>query len=220
MSNRNLAFLNQVKNSRGFVSADFIFSLVLAAGLSVVLFSLNFTLSMAEVTQYIVYSTARAHSAGHVDQDKQEQMGKDKYQELLANNELKSIFSAGTETWFQLSATPDIRGGGPNQKSFDDVYPAFNEDSNQRIPQVGARITFKPKLLNMRIAFLGSTAEDPDAGFSTNISALLIREPTQKECFELQVKPRYSAFLDLDSRYKELGGAGQNKYIPLEDNGC
>lgn len=219
MRKRNPVFLAKVQNSRGFVSADFIFSLVLAAGLSIVLFALNFTLSMAEVAQYMAFSTARAHAAGHLDQDKQEQMGKDKYQELLNNPELKPIFSAGTETWFQLSAAPDIRGGGAGQKSFDDIYPSFNEDS-QRIPQVGARFTFSPKLLNIRIAFLGTTAEDPDAGFSTNISALLIREPTQKECWELQIKRRYAAILDLDSRYKELGGSGENKYVPMEDNGC
>jgi hypothetical protein len=219
MRRHNNAFLKQIQNSRGILTAEFMFSIVLCAGLCIVLFSLNFTLSMAEVAQYVAFSAARAHSAGHVDQDKQEQMAKDKYQELITHSVLKPIFGAGGAKWFQVPEAPDIRGGGVSQKSFDDVYPAFDEES-QRIPQVGVRFAFSPKLLNIKIAFLGSTSEDPDAGFTTNISALLIREPSQKECWELQVKKRYSAILKLDSRYKELGSQGENKYIPMEDNGC
>lgn len=214
---KRTSLLDPVRNSRGMLTAEFIFSLVLCAGICIVLFSLNFTLSMAEVAQYIVYSSARAHAAGHIDQDKQEQMAKEKYAELIANPVLKPLFSTAGTNWFVLSETPDVRGGGPSQKSFDDIYPAHSSD--QRVPQVGVRINFQPKLLNVKIAFLGSTAED-DQGYSAHVAALLIREPTQKECWDLQVRQRYSAILNLDSRFKQLGASGQNKYIPTEDNGC
>ncbi len=39
---------------------------------------------------------------------------------------------------------------------------------------------------------------DPDDGFSANVSGLLIREPTQEECWA-QVKERYRAIYNLDS---------------------
>lgn len=211
------AILKSINNSRGFMTAEFIFSITLCAGLCVLLFALNFTLSMAEVAQYIAFSSARAHAAGHLDQDKQEQMAKDKFAELTNHKVLKTFFTPEGANWFKLSAL-DVRGGGAAGKSFDDIYPAVSDD--QRMPQVGVRFSFSPSLLNIKIAFLGSTAEDPDQGFTANISGLLIREPTQKECWDLQVKPRYSAILDLDSRYQELGGSGENKYIPMEDNGC
>lgn len=211
------ALLKPIQNSRGIMTAEFIFSITLCAGLCVLLFALNFTLSMAEVAQYIAFSSARAHAAGHVDQEKQEQLAKDKFAELTNHKVLKTFFTPEGANWFKLSAL-DVRGGGVSEKSFDDIYPAYSEE--QRIPQVGVRFSFSPALLNLKVAFLGSTAEDPDQGFSANISGLLIREPTQKECWELQVKRRFSAILDLDRRFQELGGAGENKYVPMEDNGC
>ena len=212
------AILKPIQNSRGIMTAEFIFSITLCAGLCVLLFALNFSLSMAEVAQYIAFSAARAHAAGHVDQEKQEQLAKDKFAELTNHKVLKTFFTPAGANWFKLSAL-DVRGGGVSQKSFDDFYPAYS-NGDQRIPQVGVRFSFSPALLNIKIAFLGSTAEDPDQGFSANISGLLIREPTQKECWELQVKRRYSAILDLDQRFKELGSSGANKYVPMEDNGC
>lgn len=205
-----------LQNSRGFLTAEFIFSLVLCAGMCIVLFSLNFTMSMAEVAQYIAFSTARAHAAGHVDQDKQEQLAKDKYKELLNNAALKPLFNNPDGGWFKFSAEPEIRGGG-QRNSFDEYGTNTTPD---RVPQVGVRFDFQPRLLNLKIPFLGSTAEDPDAGFSAKISGLLIREPTSKECFDLQVKRRYEAILSLDDRYKKLGSSGVNKYVPMEDNGC
>lgn len=217
MNARHSAILKPIQNSRGIMTAEFIFSITLCAGLCVLLFALNFTLSMAEVAQYIAFSAARAHAAGHLDQDKQEQMAKDKFAELTNHKVLKTFFHAEGANWFKLSDV-DVRGGGASQRSFDEVYPTFSEA--QRIPQVGVRFTFSPSLLNFKIAFLGSTTEDPDQGFSANISGLLIREPTQKECWELQVKPRYSAILDLDNRFQTLGGSGESKYVPMEDNGC
>lgn len=201
-------------NSRGMISAEFIFALVLCVGLCIVLFSLNFTLSMAEVAQYIAFSSARAHAAGHVDQDKQEQLAREKFNELINNPVLKPLFNKGDGGWFKL-ADLEVAGGGISGRDFGNDYPS----QAQRVPQVGVRFKFYPKILNLKVAFLGSTSED-DEGFSANITGLLIREPTQKECFDLQVRTRYEAILNLDPRFKVLGDQGKNKYVPMEDNGC
>lgn len=207
-------FKNTIKNDRGMISAEFIFALVISAGICIVFFALNFTLSMAEVAQYIAFSAARAHAAGHVDQDKQIQMAKDKYQALLNNPVLQPLLNNPDGGWFLLSPQIDVRGGGESGASFDSEYKV----SEGRVPQVGVRFDFSPRLLGLRIAFLGSTTED-DAGYSAKITGFLIREPTQKECWDLQIKKRYSAILDLDSRFRELA-RDEQAYVPMEDNGC
>lgn len=209
-------FLKPVQNSRGFISAEFIFSLTICVGLCIALFSLNFTLSMAEVAQYIAFSSARAHAAGHLDPSKQEQLAKDKFNELINNSVLKPLFNNSDDGFFKLTEL-DVRGGGQSGRNFESDY----KPANDRIPMVGVRFNFNPRLLNLKIAFLGSTSEDPNGdGFSAKVTGFLIREPTQKECWDLQVKPRYTNILNLDPRYKILGASGASKYNPMEDNGC
>ncbi|KYG69070.1 hypothetical protein AZI87_07565 [Bdellovibrio bacteriovorus] len=207
--------LKPVQNESGLISAEFIFALVLCAGMCIILFALNFTLSMAEIAQYIAFSAARAHAASHVDPTKQQQLAKDKYNELVNNPTLKPLFNSSNDgAWFKLGAL-DVRSG-LDGSDFSGDYK-YTED---RVPQVGVRFDFQTRILNMKIAFLGSTAEDPERGFSAKVTGLLIREPTQKECWEQQIKPRYTNILNLDSRYKVLGGIGENQYTPMEDNGC
>ena len=110
---------NSIANNRGLVSADFIFSLVIAMGLSMVLFVVTFTFSVSEVAQYILFSASRAHAAGHLDQPNQEKMGKDKFDELLADKVFVPLFKESG--WFVLNNL-DIRGGGPNAKNFNEEY--------------------------------------------------------------------------------------------------
>ncbi|MGZ3774196.1 MAG: hypothetical protein ACXVCY_11670 [Pseudobdellovibrionaceae bacterium] len=206
--------LKPVKNSRGLISAEFIFSLAICVGMIIILFSLNFSLSMAEVAQYIAFSAARAHAAGHLDQDQQEKMAKDKFNEFLTNSVLQPLFNNPDNGWFKLTGL-DIRGGGATGKSFQNDYPSQKD----RAPQVGVRFNFSPQLLNLKIAFLGSTTDDNTSnGFSAKVTGFLIREPTQKECWE-QIKIRYSTILNLDPRYKRIP-PDVTKYNPMEDNGC
>lgn len=205
-----------IKNNRGMLSADFIFSLVIAAGLSMVLFAMTFTFTMAEVSQYVVFSASRAYAAGHVDGDAQEDMGRSKFDELLKNPQLAPLLGSTSGPWFELKSL-ELRGASPNS-SFED-YPGYND----RIPFVGARAEFVTRLLSLKIPLLGRT--DPDGeGFKAKLTAFLIREPTQSECWNLQVKQRYSNIIKLDSRYagsNTTNAAGSvSKYIPMEDNGC
>lgn len=206
-----------LNNSYGMISGEFIFSLTMCVGFCIVLFSLNFTLSMVEVAQYIAFASARAHAAAHLDPNKQEQLAKDKFKELTNNNVLKPLFNNPDSNFFSVTDF-EVRGGGQSGRNFENDY--VSGDST-RIPQIGVRFTFIPRLLNIKMAFLGSTTDDDNPnGFSSKITGFLIREPTQSECWNLQIKERYSNILKLDPRYQILGGSNTSKYIPTEDNGC
>ncbi|WP_413585957.1 hypothetical protein [Bdellovibrio sp. HCB274] len=203
-----------INNSQGMISVDFIFSLILCAGLCMVMFALTFTLSMAEIAQYITFSTSRAYVAGHIDPDKQNEMGQNKFKSLMSNGTLSPLFTTSDAGWFKLSNL-ELRGGGASGQDFSKDYPY--EDG--RIPQTGARLTFSARVLALRIAFLGRTTKDGEAP-QAKLTAFLIREPTQQECWELQVKKRYEAIVNLDSRFGVLADRYRDKYKPMEDNGC
>lgn len=205
-----------IANERGIIFADFIFALVIAAGASIVLFALTFTFSMVEVAQYVVFSASRAYAAGGLDNDAQKQRGQDKFNELIKNAELAPLL-AGQGHWFALTGL-ELKGGKDADGTFED-YAGYED----RVPFVGARANFEAKLLNLNIPLLGKTDAEGN-GFNAKITAFLIREPTQKECWDLQIKQRYTNILNLDSRYKGSGttnAAGSaGKYVPMEDNGC
>lgn len=205
--------LKIIKNERGMLSAEFIFALVLVVGLCCVLFAMNFTLAMAEVSQYIAFSSARAFAAAHITPEKQVQLAQDKFESLRNNQVLRPILNRQDgEGWFQLENLEVRTGVNGDDYSGEYVY------TENRVPQVGVRFKFVPKVLNMKIAFLGSTSEDGE-DFGANITGFLIREPTQLEC-RRQMMQRYTQILQLDSRYGTLGSRGSNKYIDMEDNGC
>jgi len=202
------------RNSEGFLSADFLFSLVISCGLCAVFFCLTFTLSMVEVGQYIAFSVTRAHSAAQQTQDQQIAAAKAKFASLQKNKILGPLFTNG---WFAITNL-DIRGGGQDGKDFTDRYP--RGDANKpNIPQVGVRLNFEAKLLKMNVPFLGST--DNGDGFNAFLTGLMIREPTSKECRDQLKNDRYKAIMNLDQRFKTIVGNGSEQYyVPMEDNGC
>jgi hypothetical protein len=206
---------NALRNSKGFLSADFLFSIVIASCLCAVFFSLSFTLSMVEIGQYIAFSVSRAHAAAHKTQEDQEKAAKDKFASLQKNKVLAPLFSNG---WFEIGAL-DIRGGGPSGKDFGDRYPKPG-DGTRGVPQTGIRLNFEAKLLDLKVPLLGPT--DPDGnGFKAFLTGLMIREPSSKECRDQIKTQRYKAILNLDKRFEGIAGVGSQKdYIPMEDNGC
>jgi hypothetical protein len=206
---------SRIQNSQGFLSADFLFSIIIASGLCMIFFCLTFTLSMVEVGQYIAFSVTRAHAAGHKTQDDQIAMGKAKFASLQKNKVLRPLFSNG---WFEITNL-DIRGGGQDQKNFNDRYPK-GETNTTMLPQVGARLNFEAKMLKFNIPFLGST--DNGNGFKAFLTGLMIREPSAKECFDQIRKQRYRAILALDKdRFEKIAGSSsESEYVPMEDNGC
>lgn len=212
--------LKTIQNSRGMISAEFLFSLVLSVGLCIVLFTLTFTLSMVEVAQYIAFSASRAHAAGHITMDKQIEMGHNKYNRLVNHKTLKALFNDPNGNWFKLTGF-EIRSGGISGQTFDEYKVSDGSDLSERIPQVGVRFNFVAAVLDRRLHFLGGTSENPGSDpFSARVAAMLIREPTMNEC-QNQIKDRYDAILDLNSGYA-IGNAGRGTYeqYPSEDSGC
>lgn len=207
--------MHMVANQKGFLSADFLFSIVIASGLCAIFFSLSFTLSMVEVGQYIAYSVSRAHAAGHKTQEDQERAATAKFESLRKNKVFRPLFSNG---WFEIGNL-DIRGGGDSGKDFSERYPK-EENSVRGVPQVGIRLNFEAKILDIKFPLLGPT--DPEKnGFNAFITGLMIREPTSKECRDQIKNDRYKAILELDERFKKIAGsASQTSYVPMEDNGC
>lgn len=148
--------------------------------------------------------------AGHIDQQKQEQMAKNKFASLSKNPIFAPLFSNG---WFELDGL-DIRGGGESGKNFADEYPKTAD-----VTPVGIRLRFTANILNLNFPILGKTSTQ-DEGFSAYVTGLLIREPTSAECRQgLQRESRYNAILNLDSRFN-IGKGTADKYVAMEDNGC
>lgn len=213
IGNRNPATM--LRNSKGFLSADFLFSIVIASCLCAVFFSLSFTLSMVEVGQYIAFSVTRAHSAGHKTQEDQENAAKAKFKSLQTNKVFAPLFSNG---WFEIGNL-DIRGGGENGRDFTDRYPS--EDNAYRgVPQTGIRLDFFAKILDIKVPLLGPT--DPEGkGFKAFLTGLMIREPSSQECQDQIKSQRFQAIMNLDKRFEGIAGPGsQRDYVPMEDNGC
>lgn len=215
MKNYSLSPKKLIRNERGFLSADFLFAIIIASGLCIVFFSLTFTLSMVEVGQYIAYSVSRAHSASHKTQDDQVATAKAKFASFQKNKVLRPLFSNG---WFEITKL-DIRGAGETGKNFNDRYPEGKSDLS--MPQVGIRLNFEANILDRKITLLGST--NSGEGFKAFLTGLMIREPSAKECFDQIRKARYNAILKLDpsGRFEKVAGTASEKdYVPMEDNGC
>ncbi|MEK6772657.1 MAG: hypothetical protein AABY64_01845 [Bdellovibrionota bacterium] len=205
---------NRLNNNAGFLSADFLFSIVIGITVSMMLFALCFTFSTIEISQYVAFSVSRAHMAGHDDPDKQTLMANNKYEYLTKKTMIGLLFRPNS--WFELRK-PDIRSGLDNR-----TFGADYEYKDDRVPQTGVRLDFVAKILNFNVAFLGKSSED-DKPFTARVTGLLFREPSSKECRE-QMKNinRYSAILNLDRRFGVLDSSRGNNpaYFPLEDNGC
>jgi len=204
-----------LRSSRGFLAADFLFAIVIACSLCAVFFCLAFTLSMVEVGQYIAFSVSRAHMAGHKTQDDQEKAAKSKFASLQKNKVLNPLFSNG---WFEITNL-DIRGGGDSGKDFSDRYTR-EESSVKGVPQIGIRLNFQAKMLEIKVPMLGSS--DPDGnGFKAILTGMMIREPTSDECRKQIKNDRYKAIMNLDPRFNKIAGrASESDYVPMEDNGC
>ena len=72
-----------IKSNAGFITLDFVFAIIIAFGMTAILFSMTYTLSAVEIAQYLTFSSSRAHAAAHATPDKQIEMGQKKFNELL-----------------------------------------------------------------------------------------------------------------------------------------
>lgn len=207
-----------IRNQRGVVTMEFIFALVISAGLAVLLFSVSYTLAVVEVTQYVAYSAARAHLGSNKDPAAQKKAAIDKFKHLVAGKSAISSIYAGN--WFEI-VKPDelaVRGGASaDGKTFGEDLAGGSDLPNRNWFQ-GVSVTLKAKILTMNLPLLGKTDPEGQDGnaFSTRLNAILIREPSQKECKDFFEKRR-TAIGNLPS---SAGFYQQNAYVPVEDNGC
>lgn len=206
----------QINNQSGLIVVDFIFAIILAAGIGVLLFSISYSLTVVEVTQYISYSTARAHLASNKDPAAQAAKARAKYSALTGSkNAVGTLYQNG---WFEAAKgeAVDIRGGqtADGGKFSDDL--AGGSDSSERNWFLGVSVPLTINLMKFRMPLLGDTAPDQDNGFQTRLNTMLIRESSEKECKDF-MENRRSALGALPSATTYYDPAA---YVPMEDNGC
>lgn len=206
-----------LNNQRGVSTLSFIIALVIGFGFSAILFAMSITLMVVEVTQYVTFSSARAHAAANKDPQDQIDAAREKYDRLTRSAVLAPLYSNG---WFEVSnkGSLEVRSGNVGlggQTSFKDEYPPAS-GANKDI-WTGVRTRFVTKVLSMNLPMVGRTTED-DEGLSTRIMTILIREPSQNECQKF-MKDRYAKMLSLDPRFSVYASHGAD-YLALEDNGC
>ncbi|MFN7727831.1 MAG: TadE/TadG family type IV pilus assembly protein [Bdellovibrio sp.] len=206
-----------MQNQRGLVTMEFIFALTVSAGLAILLFSVSYTLAVVEVTQYVVYSAARAHLGSNKDPAAQKKAAIDKFKQLTTGR--SAISSLYANKWFVLVKPDelDVRGGvSADSKTFG-ADLGGGSDMPNRNWFLGVSAPLQAKILTMNLPLLGKTDPEEDGNaFKTRLNAMMIREPSQKECKDFFEKRR-TALGQLPSGQ---GFYQQTAYVAMEDNGC
>ena len=188
-----------LSNNNGLLTLDFIFATIVILGFSAIIFSFAVTLSVVEVVQYISFASARNFSLAHLDEKKQLDRGKLKYQELVTNPVVRPFLE---NRWFVVGEVEIADFNG-------EFAPTPSLDSDTF---VGSRIPFSAPILYKRIPFIGTTASNPE-GFTAKIQSFLMREPTFRECEDF-----------ITQRGQQVNSLGFNfqpgDYVVLMDNGC
>ena len=185
---------NLIQNSSGFIATEFLFAFVMVLGIGIFIFGMTFSLATIEVAQYIVWSTARNHSAGNVSAEAASANAKKKFQNLTAQFPLLTGNGGGGREWFELTDT-DLKIG--NLGDIDDLFIISMDDkkNSDRQPWIGARALINLKLFSgLKIPFLGKVTEDRDS-FKFPIRAFVLRHPSRSEC--------QNFFFDSGMRYNE-----------------
>lgn len=209
-------FQKRIVNENGFLTIDFIFAILVSIALSMLFFVLAFTLSAAEVAQYIAYSVGRTYSAGHINIAEQESLARKKMTQLMSTPGMGKLFQ---QDWFKLSFDSIAFRSGHHGE----IYGEYESEADgTRLIATGTRLVFQTNLFNMKLGFLGSTNPSGDA-FTSKVTGFMLRNPTQDECQKfMSVETRHRAIIELDERYKmyDKSPGSNSKYLPMEDNGC
>lgn len=203
--------LTKRNTQQGFLTVDFLFAIIACIGCLMFLLRISISLVSAQVAQYIVYSSARAHSAGDISKQDQIDAGELKYKNLLKEAGLV----AGLLTPGENIQKSGVIG------NFNNVYgPPEDGSAESGIPFIGARSEIKLPRLGMTVPFLGKTS-DGEEEFKANVSAMIFREPSSEECQTFYKKEnRYEEILKRDSARFSQAGSFSSAYVPMEDSGC
>lgn len=198
-----------VKNNKGILTLDFIFSTLIVFAFSAVLFVFGLTLSVFEVVQYMTFTTARNFSLSHIDDQSRRNRAELKFSELSENNVLKPLFKNG---WYELG-----------QLQLDDFNSEYEQPEDPRQPQgdsltfFGARVQLKAKVMAIKVPVIGKTEGDEDS-FVVTISSFLSPEPTLNDISQSFTDERFKQILNLDGSYSG-GSVSPGAYAPIMDNG-
>ena len=218
-----------ISNQSGFIVADFLFAFVMVISCGILIFALTFSLATIEISQYIVWSTARNFSAANTNEQAARAQAQKKFDALADKFPLISGRGASSTPWFSLSAVV-IGDLAKIDSDLANILKAdkLNKDSAQqiRIPWIGAKSDLELKLLSgIRIPFLGKVTGNKD-GFTFPIRAFILRHPSQDECYSFFSKEkRYDLGIQkLQSTDAENSNfakeAKRDSYVAIEDNGC
>lgn len=198
-------------SQRGFLTVDFLFAIIASIGCLMFLMRISISLVSAQVAQYVVYSSARAHSAGDITKQDQIAAGELKYANLLKEAGLM----AGFFTPGQNIQKSGVIG------NFNTIYgPPEDGSAESGIPFIGARSEIKLPRLGMNVPFLGKTS-DGEEEFKAHVSAMIFREPSSEECQNFNKKEnRYEEILKRDGARFGQAGSFSSAYVPMEDSGC
>ncbi len=198
-------------SERGFLTVDFMLAIIATLGCMMFLLRLSMSLVSVEIAQYIVYASARAHSAADISRDDQKAAGEAKYQELISDIGLVGGF-------FKVGETLQKSGVIGEYTATYQAESGREGNAESGTPFVGARSEIKLPRLGMKIPMLGKTNPE-DNEFKSYVNAMLFREPSQRECQDFYKIQRYEAILRLDGRFGKAGSFGKD-YVPMEDSGC
>jgi hypothetical protein len=200
-----------LRSDKGFLTVDFMLAMIVTLGCMMLLLRITVSLVSVQMAQYIVYATARAHSAADVSRQDQIANGEEKYKKLLSNAGIMAGFLSPGSTIDKRVALGD----------HSDIYnpsPEYVGDRESGTPFVGARTEIKLPRLGFSVPFLGRTSEQ-DEEFKANVNAMMFREPTNRDCHQFFQMTRYQTILNLDPRFRKAAGYA-SEYVPQEDSGC
>jgi hypothetical protein len=200
-----------LKDEGGLIAADFLFAFVLMFSFFTLFFAFTMALSFIELTQYVTYSVARTHMAGHLTPELQKDAALRKYQELQATEGLRGLFS--TPNWIEIR---------PNSLVVGDFNTEYTSLRTTKSTFHGARLPVRFRILEVNFPLFGSTTRDED-GLTANVQTFLLREPTVSEC-EAFMTQRLQNILNRDSaRYRLMTtatGGVPDSHPQMVDNGC
>ena len=180
--------------------------------MTLITFALTFTLSTVEIVQYAAFSASRAHSAGNFDINAQKKAAQLKYDQLMDQSAFSNLFKNG---WFTVSKSADLEIRSGNGDDFGKNY----SDGTYAFKFHGVRTTFTAKILEMQLPFFGKIQPDEDDGFKARLTGFLIRETSQKECYDF-MEARKDKLWEYDGQGRFAKFRKSSAVTPWEDNGC
>jgi hypothetical protein len=209
-----------IRNQTGSLALDFIFAFTLIFGFTLIMFAFALTLTAAEMTQYLTYTSARAYFASHFNLEEQRQMAGKKYDSLMQQQGYSFLSNS---SWFLVGSR--FIGNMENNPSPEFAGYKVKGDEPNRFH--GVSVSFIAKILSMSSPFFGTTDPDGDgtgSTFTTHIGSYLGREPTMEECFNFN-KERWKFIRKLSvtgggASYSTGTSSNADNLRLVADNGC